>query len=313
MRQFRSVLWVFDQDTGTAALEWVASLAKHPLTQLTVVEVMEPAPGDVPPPRPSVPSGDSDEPLGPAVERERRRLEQAVDALRAQGIHPDIRVLLGVPCLEISRQVLRGGHDLLIVSAQGNCGMRERVAESPALHLARTCPCPVSLHRSARGEPRSGILAVLDADEAKHEDLNLKILDLAYGLAQGENSEIHVLHPRTTDQESVPRTCTSAAYRSRRQLSVDNCLQDQKPLDSRRAESRPLDRTTHFYYLRGPAAPLICRLAHDRQMDVIVLGATWQPGAKEHALSTIAETVLQEADCSVLIVKPDSVTSPVLA
>ena len=142
MRPFRNILWVFDQNAGTAALEWVAAIAKHPPTQCTVVEVMEPAPGAAPPPRSSVPNGGSDDLVGPTIEHEPRRLEQAADALRAHGIHPDIRVLHGIPHLEIARQVLHGGHDLLIVSAQGKLGMRQQLAESAVLHLRAQLPMP---------------------------------------------------------------------------------------------------------------------------------------------------------------------------
>ena len=66
----------------------------------------------------------------------------------------------------------------------------------------------------------------------------------------------------------------------------------------------------HFYYLRGEASKNICRLAHDKRVNVIVMGAAWEPGGKPYALDD-AEIVLREADCSVLIVKPNRCVSPV--
>jgi universal stress protein E len=202
-----------------------------------------------------------------------------------------LTVVVGVPFLEITRQVLRDGHDHQIVPAAGNGGVRERLLGSPAVHLMRACPCPIWVLRSGRSQPHGGILAALDAENEENEDLNRKILHFAYCLALWENGEIHVLHPRPTGAE--------------------NCHRDQKGLDVRRAEYGPVSRTMHFYYLRGAAASLICRLARDRQVDVIVMGTAGRPGAGECVPGNLAETVLHRVDCSVLSVNPDRFVSPV--
>jgi universal stress protein E len=313
MRKFRNILWVFGEDDRKAALEWMTPLAKDPQTRLTVVAVIDQVPSGVPgSTRIAEPPAHQD-PQTLAIEREKEHLTHSMEEIHEQGLRPDTQVLVGVPFLEITRQVVRKGHDLVIVSAKGICGVSERLLGSPALHLMRTCPCPVWVLRSRRGQSHGGILAALDAEGGDNADLNRKILDLAYGLAQCENMEIHVYHPRLMDEENVPWPHPGVGKLRCEPFPLENRHRDQKVLDGRRAECDPVSRTMHFYYLRGAPAPLICQLAHDRQVDVIIMGTACRPGANRCAQGSIAETVLHQADCSVLSVKSDRFVSPVTA
>ena len=85
----------------------------------------------------------------------------------------------------------------------------------------------------------------------------------------------------------------------------------QSPLDLRPVTGRPVHRTLHVHYLRGTSASLICRLAQDKQIDLIVVGAAYQPEATERVLNNTAETVVHQVGCSVFSVKPDNFVSPV--
>jgi nucleotide-binding universal stress UspA family protein len=177
----------------------------------------------------------------------------------------------------------------------------------------RTCPCPIWTYRSARRKARGGILAALEGEKEDGEGLNHKILDFAYCLAQWENSEIHVLHARPAGEERFPRQPAGAGQSTCQELSLESAARDRNRLDSRHARYGPVNRTMHFYYLRGAPASLICRLAHERQIGLIVMGTAHRPGATEGVLSEAAETVVCRVGCSVLSVKPDSFVSPVTA
>jgi universal stress protein E len=128
MRKFRSILLVFDkEDDATAALEWVLPLTKGSQARLTVVEVIDQVPCGVRTSKrmtdPQVHRGSQQ----PGVECGEKHLAQSMETLRAEGLDPDSRVLVGIPFLEITRQVLRDRHDLVIVPAEGNCGLRMRL------------------------------------------------------------------------------------------------------------------------------------------------------------------------------------------
>jgi universal stress protein E len=312
MKPLTSILLVLDKEgDATAAIERLAPLAKGSRARLTVVQTMDQVPCSI---RRSTKAATPVVLEGPqqrVIELREGRLAKALETLCAQGLRADVQSLGGIPFLEITRQVLQAGHDLVIVPAAETCGIEGKLLGSPALHLMRTCPCPIWAVRSARGRARSGILAVLEADERHAEDLNAKILDLACSLTQSENDELHVLHVRRMDVESMPRHLTGSGQSRRELLSPGSRSRDQKGRGRRFVENGHVSPTMHFYYLRRAAAPLICRLAQERQVDLIVMGTAARPGAQGCVLHDIAETVLHRVDCSVLTVKPEGFVSPV--
>ncbi|HMQ56755.1 MAG TPA: universal stress protein, partial [Anaerolineae bacterium] len=77
------------------------------------------------------------------IETERQTVEQAVTMVRQAGIEVSGRILTGTPFLEIIRQVLSHGHDLVMIMAEGAGGLREILFGSTTMHLMRKSPCPV--------------------------------------------------------------------------------------------------------------------------------------------------------------------------
>jgi nucleotide-binding universal stress UspA family protein len=188
--------------------------------------------------------------------------------------------------------------------------MQQQLAESAVLHLAHNCPCHVSLFRPVQGQPRSGILAALASEEKGSEDLNLTVLDIAYGLAQAKHYAIHVLHSTTGDHANLPRECTVIEHRSNGQPTLEESWPKNAPAAERRSETCSVTSAMHFYYLHGDASRNICRLAYAQRVNLVVIGAASGLDRKRHALDD-AEAVLRQADCSILIVKPYRCVSPV--
>ena len=147
-----------------------------------------------------------------------------------------------------------------------------------------------STYRSARCKGSCPGRAFPGISEAGPIPRNHKILDFAYCLAHWENNEIHVLHVRPTGEERLPRQPTGAGQNTCQMLPLESSARDHTRLDSRRAKYGPMNRTMHFYYLRGEPASLICRLAQDRQIDLIVMGGAYRPGTTECVLDDVAET-----------------------
>jgi universal stress protein E len=71
---------------------------------------------------------------------------------------------VGTPFMEIIREVLRKKHDLVIMTAEGSAGLRERLFGSTSMHLMRKCPCPVWVMRSNKQKRYARILAAVDPD-----------------------------------------------------------------------------------------------------------------------------------------------------
>lgn len=76
------------------------------------------------------------------VAARRARLAEAVATAELAGVPASEAVVRGDPAVEVIRMVLREGHDLLLIPAEGSDGTAAR--------LLAECPCPVWLVADAR-------------------------------------------------------------------------------------------------------------------------------------------------------------------
>src|SRR5262249_20600525 len=74
-----------------------------------------------------------------------RVLAELVGRAAGQGVEASSQLVLGSAWLEIIRQVLRGGHDLLVVGTRDRSGLRRMLFGSTALKLLRPSPRPPSV------------------------------------------------------------------------------------------------------------------------------------------------------------------------
>ena len=66
-----------------------------------------------------------------------------------------------------------------------------------------------------------------------------------------------------------------------------------------------------IHLVKGEAALVIPKLAHEKQVDLIVMGTVCRTGIAGFFIGNTAEKILQDVDCSVLTVKPEGFVSPV--
>ena len=125
------------------------------------------------------------------------RLAAICEQLRSQGVSALEKVLVGRPAIEITREVLRSGHDVVIRTAQGHRENKEKAFfGTTAIRLMRKCPCPVWVVDPDETDRFDRILAAVDpmTDDTDHTKLNAEVLDLAADLAAWEGGELHVAH-----------------------------------------------------------------------------------------------------------------------
>jgi len=126
-------------------------------------------------------------------------------------------------------------------------------------------------------------------------------LERAAELARGSGAElmlIHVYEPR-------PRPLKTDT------LVADAELLDQAPVElereltawrdvARKASARPVDCA----FLRGDPTAEIVRFAGEGRYDLLVLGTHGRTELEHAAFGSVAEKVVREARCSVLVVRP---------
>lgn len=322
MQRFKRILAVVDSgQSPDAALERAVSLAQNNQATLNVVIVA---------PRLTVGIGMPDG--GPisaelqeaAIADSQKRLDEAVSPYRSR-IVIDAKVLMGTAFLEIIREVLQYGYDLLIKTPEDPAWL-DRLFGSDDMHLLRKCPCPVWLVKQSQSKPYRRILASVDidadhpsADLATRHKLNIKILELAASLALSDFAELHVAHAWAAIGESAMRgaflhrpDAEVIGYVERVRQQHDQGLAD---LLNEVVKTQDADVLRYLkpkkHLLKGQARKEIPMLAKSLKADLVVMGTVARTGVAGLFIGNTAEAILEQMDCSVLAVKPEGFETPV--
>jgi universal stress protein E len=234
------------------------------------------------------------------------------------------RVLIGTPYLEIVREVLSEGHDLVIRPPEG-ADWSGRLIGTDEMNLLRKCPCPVWLIKCGRSRSFRRILAAVDVgdsdrpgEETRHA-LNCRILEVASALARSERAELHLAYAWDAVGEALLRGTTVdtperyvASYvrqvKERGAANLEALLGEVTEVAVPFAPDDPKPKT---HLVRGSARREIPALARQLQVDHVVMGTVGRTGIPGLLMGNTAETILQQVDCSVLAIKPPGFVTPV--
>ncbi len=307
MNRFKNILLVFDperNDDNTVSL--AIGLAGRNQSDLTLISVVE----DLPPEVRMLDTGQPIKGLLESVIKDRReQLQPLIESIGAAGIKAKILIVPGTPFLEIIRQVLRGQHDLVMVTAEGTDGLKERLFGSITMHLMRKCPCPVWAIKPATHKSFTRILAAIDPDSPGN--LDKLVMDLASSLAYLEKSELHVVHAWNLPGEEQIRNRGVIL-----QGELDMWLRGvhsrrQKQLGDLLGHYSSLDLKPRVHLIQGRAGTVISEVVREEKIDLLVMGTVCRTGVGGFFIGNTAETVLSQVDCTVLSVKPEQFVTPV--
>jgi len=350
MKRFKNILVVVNRGSSNKALiERAVTLGQRNRARLTVVVVIKKArmplraeppvvskepiiniieefPCDTPVPVTSKTQEDFQEQIPVTIEEfpmdvqeqiiqeEKRDLEQIVASIQQADVPVSSKLLYGSPFLEIIREVLRGGYDLVMITAEGRSGFKEALLGSTSMHLMRQCPCPVWVTKPDQPKQLKHILAAVDPTPPDEErsPINIQILDLATSLAYRDHCELHILHTWSFPLESHVRS--GRVHVS--QNSIDEWGRGARDKHKRSLgellKLYDLENLMHqVYLLKGEAASLIPALAAAKDVELIVMGTVSRTGISGLLIGNTAEKVLRQVDCSVLTVKPEGFITPV--
>ncbi len=302
MRRFQKILFVDHPCNVPEALERALELARKNGAQLDVINVYEPIP-------------DSLDRVFSAFKKEQH--DQVTRLVEASGTGvPSIGHIQrsGTPFIEIIREVLENGYDLVIKPARGYSRLSAMLFGSTDLHLLRKCPCPVWIIKPSSRPNYDRILAAVDPDpsERENEELNRLILELATSLARQEESELHIVHAWHMPYEAQLRS-------SRRYLpetELDRLVAETRQTHEQQLQAllarhdlTGLSNKTHL--VKGDPGEVIPAIAREAQAQLIVMGTVARTGIPGFFIGNTAEKTLAAVDCSVLAVKPGAFRTPV--
>ena len=322
MKRFRDILCVVEPgDASRNALERAVALARNNQASLTVVSVADTVTAGIGMPEGGPISADLQEAL---VNMHAQGLESLVKPHSAR-IQIETRVLVGIPFVQVIRDVLSHGHDLVIKEPE-NPHWLDRLFGSDDMHLMRKCPCPVWMIKPQAEKSYRCILAAVDADDdylpaelETRRALNLQVLEMASSLALTEFAELHIVHVWDAIGETAMRSAFMRtpeedvmAYveqtRSRHAASLKDLVHEVTGSLGQDVAGY-LKPQTHL--VKGWARKEVPALAKKMQADLVVMGTVGRTGIPGFLMGNTAETILTQLDCSVLAVKPPGFTTPV--
>jgi len=320
-RPFRSILAVCDLGPGNAVtLKLATELARAAGARLTVLAVAELTPDIERLAR--FASAAPEEVEARLVAEQRAQVAGLLEDV-AEGLAVEVEIRKGKPFLEIIRQVLARGHDLVVKTAEELHGLHRFLFSSTDQHLLRKCPCPVWLRLSGSRRPARAILAAVDVDHLAASEpetqaaLNRRIIETAAGIAAFEGAELHVLHVWDAPAESLVRrwaTREDDVMRYLRDVEAEHGRALDSLIEGARASlgaaaAPGLGLVSHLE--RGVPRSVIPAQVHQLGADVLVMGTIARTGVPGFIIGNTAEDVLNSIDCSVVTVKPPGYVSPV--
>lgn len=307
MKRFKNVLVIPSTPSAEdAALKRASKLADNNAARMTVMWPLEN----------SSDGGTGREYLPDVIQALEEQLEEAVAPARDQGLMVKTAVRVGRPFVEIIRQVLQEGHDLVMKTARGGDSETSLLFGSTALHLLRKCPCPVWIVNPSPGQ-RTGVLAAVDTDTEDENVLRLNrtIMELATSMSILEEADLHVVHAWCVPHEDLIR---HSPWLRVSRADTDNYVKDIEGRHRVRFAAlvdefigRGQNLQPHF--VKGIPSEVIPAIAQDNNVEVVVMATLARTGIPGLFIGNTAEGVLSKVDCSVLTIKPDDFVSPVAA
>jgi universal stress protein E len=168
--------------------------------------------------------------------------------------------------------------------------------------LLRECPAHLHLVTSEVNPKPLKILAAIDLSHLEEltQGLNDRILDLASTLAASCGAALHVLN---VSHWSVMSDASRSVPTGSLDDSLREAVQDAQQEAFDVLAERYCIKNTRRHSLTGIPHKVITFFAKHNAFDMVVLGTAYHDG-HDAFMGTTAESVLNQAPCSLMVVKP---------
>jgi len=226
------------------------------------------------------------------IEKDLRRKVEALSPKKDRVA--TVRVLPGTPFVEIIRQGREDAADLILVGAHGEDFIKDLLLGTTAEKIVRKGDRSVLVVKQAVQRSYRRVLVAVDfSDHSRHA------LQLALRLAP--QAEFHALHIYSGFEGMLRRAgiTGSGIVRYQRQVAKEARQQMEvfmRGIDRRR---KPIRREVW----NGQARREITTIARRLRADLVAVGTAGRTAVPYILLGSVAEHVLREAPCDVLVVR----------
>lgn len=303
MRTFKNILAVWNQmPEGMEVVKRAVDLARKSRGRVTVLEVM---------PRFTVNVLGQMDPAGMGLRLQmlheaRSQLKRRISLFFQDSPHIRAKVVMGDPVRSVVSEVMRNGHDVVIVSGRAAApGWQNKPLEDNfAAQLMRVCPGPVWIVKPGSYRRRlKRVLAPLHPGLFHLQTaglINRRILRLAASVASLEKSELHLL-----DASRVSRPGFAPASRAGKAFLRQAHFEPRLRRDAALRGFELKNIRTRVHEGEGNAEEIISRLARQYDIDLIVMGVAPRSAMPALVPFETAARLAADAPCSILTVKPE--------
>jgi universal stress protein E len=236
-------------------------------------------------------------------------LAELVRLAKESGVQADSVFVHGKGWREIIRQVLRGGHDLVLIGTRNSSRVPRMLLGDTALKLFRRCPCPVWVTRPELDDKPPNVLVVNDLKPVSEIALRLGVclghaLDAAVHLLHVIEYPLYHLAIAELPDEVGPE------YERQRRVHAEQVLREHL----QRSDAASLAQPVQVHIIESPedrADEAILDFLHEHTIDLLVIGSIGRGGAAGILIGNTAERLLPVVPCSLLAVKPPDFVCPI--
>jgi len=197
----------------------------------------------------------------------------------------------------VARAATREDADLVVVEPRYRSGRRQRGLSHIDWEVARLCPVPLLLARSAAPYSKPRLLAAVDpgAHGLRVSSLDVGIVGLAAAMADATDGSVRVVH---SVREPPLGLAVRPAIRQRERQRVQTMI--------RHLASGAGLSPRNARLLDGPPVDTLIDAVNEEDADILVMGTVVRGPLRQLLIGSTTEQLMHAAPCDLLLVKPDS-------
>lgn len=231
-------------------------------------------------------------------------LDELAAPLREQGIEVTTKARWGKPLYtEILKHVEELKPDLLLRNATTHGTLQRLLFNNTSWQLIRFCPVPLWLVREGQWQANNIATALDPVHSAdKPASLDHRLIKVTNLLSEQLNTQAFYVH----SYNPLPR---SLVFEAELVVSYDSYLEE---TEKRHTEAfadllqQYSIASSQQFLLTGVTEEAIPEFVEDKNISLLVMGAISRGNIENALIGNTAERVLENSDCDLLIIKPES-------
>lgn len=248
--------------------------------------------------------------LDKATEFYHQAMEDHVQTLTKQ--YPQItflvKVRVGIPYIEIIKEANESQSSMVIIDSHREDREEACQRGSNTLNLMRKSETPI-WSIATHSAPIKNVVAAIDLTNQDYQDFNKQLIALAHEFCASINASLTFCHVWKLESEGFLRDWSG--YKD-----IDIALLSQKMRQERMERLKvllaPHEKNSvpmQVELLEGETRQVLPQYVSDNGIDLVILGSMSRTGISGFVMGNTAESMINQLNCSVITMKPDSFKS----